>query len=344
MSSLKSKLDQALKLVLIFALVYILAVASYLNHIPPAPFIAQGVKQLYAQLLRWFPKDVYQTDLWRFADHEKRGVTRHDGTKAKAGYTLYSAGNETSVLLVDMEGELLHKWQKNFHDVWDESAAIKQPIDEKYIVVRDTHLYANGDLLILYSAWGDMPWGYGIVKLDKDSNIIWKRLEHYHHDLHVDSDGRIYTLEHEIQQQQPEGLTHFPEPFYLDDFVVVLSPDGEVEERISILDAFRTDGFANIHSPAVGLTGQNVQFNVEFEILHANAVRPISEDVASKLPFASPGDLLLSLRNLDALAVLNRKSEKLTWFNRGPWVAQHDPDFDEAGNIILFDKRRRSYH
>src|SRR3546814_18741294 len=63
---------------------------------------------------------------------------------------------------------------------------------------RSAHVFPNGDLLALYVGVGDSPWGYGLVKMDKDSNVIWKYLAHTHHDFDVAPDGSIYVLTHEV--------------------------------------------------------------------------------------------------------------------------------------------------
>jgi hypothetical protein len=49
------------------------------------------------------------------------------------------------------------------------------------------------------------------------------------------------------------------------------------------------------------------------------------------------GQLLVSLRHLDAIVVVDPDSGKAVWAARGPWRAQHDPTFLENGRILLFD-------
>jgi hypothetical protein len=49
------------------------------------------------------------------------------------------------------------------------------------------------------------------------------------------------------------------------------------------------------------------------------------------------GQLLISLRHLDTIAVLDPDSAKVVWAARGPWQAQHDPTFLDNGHLLLFD-------
>jgi hypothetical protein len=72
-------------------------------------------------------------------------------------------------------------------------------------------------------------------------------------------------------------------------------------------------------------------------VLHTNAVKVLPRALASAFPQFKPGQLLISLRSLDALIVLDPTSEKVVWAARGPWRAQHDPSFLANGHLLLFD-------
>src|SRR3546814_3682626 len=75
-----------------------------------------------------------------------------------------------------------------------------------------------------------------MVKLDKDSNVIWSYLGQTHHDFDMGADGRIYALTHEMRRTTYERHPQLMVP-RLDDFVVVLSPEGEELKKVSVLDA-----------------------------------------------------------------------------------------------------------
>lgn len=73
------------------------------------------------------------------------------------------------------------------------------------------------------------------------------------------------------------------------------------------------------------------------DLLHTNAAKPIGADAAADLSFAEEGDVLVSFRNIDTLAVIDLGKGLVTWALRGPWIWQHDPDILENGTILLFD-------
>src|SRR3546814_20440160 len=58
---------------------------------------------------------------------------------------------------------------------------------------------------------------------------------------------------------------------------------------------------------------------------------------AAALSFAEDGQVLLSFRDIDTIALLDLESEKIVWTMRGGWIGQHDPDVLAHANILLYD-------
>jgi outer membrane protein assembly factor BamB len=213
--------------------------------------------------------------------------------------------------------------------VWDPSADThKDPRPDQYIFYHKAVLYPNGDLLAVYEAVGDTPYGYGLVKMDKNSRPIWTYMGRAHHDVDVDEDGRVYVLTQDVTHDVVEGVEHMKPP-RLDDFVVVLSPDGEELKKIPLLEAF-------IDSPYKRMLN-TVPWFANGDYLHTNTVDVISAEQAAHFPFASEGQVVVSMRDFGAIAVLDPESEQITWALQGPWMGQHDPDILPNGNILLFD-------
>lgn len=48
---------------------------------------------------------------------------------------------------------------------------------------------------------------------------------------------------------------------------------------------------------------------------------------------------MLSMRHLNLVVIIDRKTKKIKWSNTGPYIRQHDPDFTDDGKIIVFDNR-----
>ena len=112
-------------------------------------------------------RQAYPTEFWQPERTAERGVTIYDQARA-APASRSHLGRGAHAVLVSMTGEVLHEWRLPFSEVGT-TAAVKKPQPDSLIYFRKAHLYPNGDLLVIYEAAGDTPWGYGLVKIDKDS-------------------------------------------------------------------------------------------------------------------------------------------------------------------------------
>ena len=75
------------------------------------------------------------------------------------------------------------------------------------------------------------------------------------------------------------------------------------------------------------------------DIFHPNDVEELLPELASAFPQFTAGDLMLSIRELDMVAVISQTGD-LKWVQRGPWLKQHDPDFEPDGNIVVYNNSR----
>lgn len=272
--------------------------------------------------------DPLATDQWREARTAALGVTVHDAKRAFPGYTLYTSGDGPYARLISMDGRTLHEWHRPYSTVWNEQAAIKNPQPDPLIFMTKAEVLPNGDLLAIYEAAGDTPWGYGMVKLDKNAGVIWSYLEPVHHDFDVAPDGRIFTLTQEFTSEEFKGFTTLGRP-RLDDFLVTLSPDGRELKRISLTHALA-------HSRYNGFLHATPAFSTE-DPLHANAVEYIDNAKARRFAVGGEGHVVVSFRDIGVLAVIDPETGEIEWATRGPWVGQHDPRVLDNGNILLFD-------
>ena len=268
------------------------------------------------------------SDYWKPERTPERGVTVNEA-EAYPGYTLYSSGHGTVAYLIALDGTVVQEWRLPFSAIYDpERSPIKQPMPDTFMHWNRTRLLPNGDLIVMFETYGDTPWGYGLARLDKDSNVVWSYLGQTHHDFDVAEDGRIYVLTHEMRNNTYEGLRQITVP-RLDDAVVVLSPEGEELKKIVIMDVLARSDYARLLD--------HISWFNSNDFIHTNTVEYIDAEKAAVLPFASEGQVMLSFRDIGTLAVLDLDSEEIVWSRRGNWVGQHDPDVLTNGNILLFD-------
>jgi len=242
-------------------------------------------------------------------------VTLHDRERAFEGVNLYTPAHAAIARLIDMQGKVLHEWRYPFAKVWPQ-----RPRGDKLSTFwRRTHLFENGDLLAIYE-------GLGLVKIDKDSNLLWASDVRAHHDLEVTTDGSIWVLTRQARMI-PEISAERP---VLEDFVSVLSADGEELRRLSLLEALEGTEFDQDWSERIHLGG---------DLLHTNSLEVLDGRLADRNPAFRAGNLLVSMLLLDLVCVVDPDSGRVVWGRVGPFRLQHDPHVLESGLVMIFDNQ-----
>ncbi len=315
-----------------FLLSFILGAAVYEFKVFPSQYLERsflGARSLYIKYITYPRFTGYHPRTWTKTGRADTGVTIHDLANSFDGLTLYTSGHASKAFLVAMDGRVVHEWSLPFREAWPDPPHIDDPVDDEFIYWRMAHLFPNGDLLAIYVAAGDTPWGYGLVKIDKDSKIIWKYAGRAHHDLDVTEDGKIYTLVHPISNEDIPGIPGVGPPF-LHDALVILSPDGEELKRISIFEALRDSEYDNI----LRLINKN---DMKRDFLHSNAVEIVRQTIDKGDAVLEQGQALVSMRSVETIVAIDPKNEKVTWALKGPWGGQHDLDLLDNGHMMIFD-------
>ncbi len=241
------------------------------------------------------------------------GVLRYDPDSAAPGVNLYTSGHAPEALLLDMEGQLLHRWRMPFERAFpDKRPTLETPF------FRRAQLLDDGELLVLYQ-------GGGLAKLDRDSRVLWTFDAGLYNDFHVANDGRIYSI---AKEARSIPSIHPTEPV-LEDSIVVLDARGREETRLSLLTAFRNGAYADLLQPmpAAG------------DIFHTNTVQLLEGDLGGRVDGFPEGAIVTSLREVDLIASVDLGSGTVLWARRGRWDAQHQPELLLNGRLLLFDNQ-----
>jgi hypothetical protein len=242
------------------------------------------------------------------------GVRRHLPARAFPGLNLYVSGHGPEAVLMDMEGRVRHRWRQPLRRAFPQLTA--DPRHGKLDFFTAARLFPNGDLLAIFD-------GLGLVKLDRDSRLLWAYQGGIHHDLDLASDGEIYALER-IGGRVPEVSARHA---VLEDFVAILSPDGRLRRRVSILRALLDSPYAPLVRDAPD----------EPDMMHTNTLVLLDGRHAARLPAFRAGNVLVSIPKMDAVAVLDLESGKAVWALKGMWRRQHEPSLLANGNLLVFD-------
>lgn len=331
-------LDREFKVIIIFLSIFVVyfygALSVSLNWFPSrffeAPISAASV------LSELYHIDRYADDIrWVSEAPEKRGMVFQQEGQFFQGLTLFTSTKDTVARLMGNDGKIVHEWDFSFSEDWPESERehVRRlslfELSDKYFYLRDAHVFPNGDLLALISIGGTTPWGVGLVKLDKDSNVIWAYSGYVNNDFHVMPDGRIYLIEHKIRSDLPEDNVDVVIPF-LEDNIVHLDIDGQEVGRVSLIDAINQSQYR-------ALLWQ-YERDGKGDPTHSNSIEYVDHD-HPRISWIKKGSLLVSVRNLNALVVFDPKSWDILHAMGLPTRMQHDIDYLENGDFMLFDNR-----
>jgi hypothetical protein len=193
-------------------------------------------------------------------------------------------------------------------------------------------LLADGSIIAAFYNNFAFPEGAGLAKFDIEGNLVWLKKDHSHHWFTTDNRGRIYTPAHHVIEtpfsigNTPADLD-CPETRAKLDVVRIVAANGKTVENLPLIDILVDSGYAAVI--------QGTQDPCD--PLHLNFVQHIDSTIAKRIPRAKTGDLLLSMRNVNALALLDPRRRKLKWILNDRTMAQHSPRFLPDGSFVVFD-------
>lgn len=290
----------------------------------PYPLLKQAEQGWVAFRMRHLDPD------WAFfpAPDARNGVATLDQANVSQGFTLISEARPEgfTAKLIDLDGTVVHRWQTSFDAVWQGNAPhILRLGHPDRVRWHGLHLYPDGSLLLNFET-EHFPYGGGLVKLDKDSQVVWKLARNTHHSVKATGDGMILAT---ALNWRPEGLpeVRFLKAPYYEDVVLKISPDGRVIDEYSIPLALRD---------ARGLYWTNYD---ERDPTHINDVELVTAANAADFPMLRPGDLLVSMRTPNAIIAIDGQTRRAKLTLVGSWIRQHDVDLLPGGLISFYDNR-----
>jgi hypothetical protein len=239
---------------------------------------------------------------------QRTGLTLYKPEKAYHGYTLFSPTEGTDAYLIDMKGNIVHRWRLQY-----------RPGDYGYLL-------DNGNLLVSgRTDKGPVTFGgrSGVVmELDWEGNKVWEYVENsLHHDHCRLDNGNTMVLGWEAVPQEVAGrvrggiLDSGTERTLWSDYFKEISPAGQTVwewHAYQNLDP-ELDAICPIHH--------------RDEWTHTNTCEVLPD-----------GNILTSFRILDTVGIIDKSSGKFTWkWGRGELGHQHDPNLLDNGNILIFD-------
>lgn len=205
-----------------------------------------------------------------------------------------------------------------------------------------------------------------LLKLGPDSQLIWRAEVAAHHDLGFDRAGRIHVL-----SQEPKLVGWGDEEhIILDDTVTVLDPEGRRLAVHSLYELLATEpslraliddeigrrrygegrtepapGYRKLDAALLSEVAELGRFDAlryfhelpgwPSDVLHTNTLEVLD---AHPQGLWGEGSVLVSVRNLDLIAVLDLEAHSVRWWwGPGELSRQHQPSVLKNGNVLVFD-------
>jgi hypothetical protein len=262
------------------------------------------------------------------ARYAGNGVTRFQRDKSVPGLTFvasfYDDANELRLMRSD--GSVVRRWPVKFSEIFPDRKHI-EPEDRIPKTDWDTELHGalvlpDGSVVFNFE-------GMGLVKLDRCGSVQWTLPRMTHHSVERSADGAFWVSGMRYVTDKTV-LPPIRPPFH-EDTILKVSKHGKVLEEISLAGLLlknKLHGLLFVRMPRM-----DIPFR---DLTHLNDIEELTRDMASHFPQFAPGDLLISIRELNTIMVVDPTSELVKWYQTGPWMGQHDPDFLTNGRISVF--------
>lgn len=264
------------------------------------------------------------------ARYEGEGVTTAREGEMAPGQTFITGlfGGRGELRLVESDGSVVKRWPAPFTEIFqdpDHFGAGGPPQTDWNAQVHGALALPDGSVVFNFDYGGS-------VKMDRCGEVEWILPVQTHHSIERSERGGFW-IPVRVHTERVRGFPETGED-YGEDWITRVSDEGEVVEEVAVGDLFQRNGLTHL----LTLKGPGRVFQPG-EIVHLNDVEELPDSIADRFPGFEAGDLLLSFRNLHMVMVVEPGAWTVRWYRMGPWIRQHDPDFEPDGTITVFDNR-----
>lgn len=244
------------------------------------------------------------------------GLRVHRPEAVSPGYTMISGlsvkqdRTAFDVVLYDAQGQVVHEWPVDYAKLDPEGL---KPLN---VMLHGMEVFPDGSLAVTFDA------GNVLARIDSCGEPMWTTPGGFHHAITSDGAGGLWAWRNEVIVRIDE---------------ITGEETHTIDLRRDIIPA--AGGQEGIFSIRSFIDGPGLPLRYDPDAWHANDVEALRADMAAAFPGFEAGDLLISLRELNLLAVIDPETGEVRWSQHGPWLKQHDPDFQPDGTITVYDNR-----
>jgi hypothetical protein len=236
------------------------------------------------------------------------GVTHYDPGRAYPGYTLFAPNNGEDAYLIDMEGDIVHRWG------CPDGIGQGDLLPNGNLLLRTPRSAGSGGFpgVQASGAIQELSWDGEVVWEHRDPNLRrYSRLRHGNTLLLLWEEMSVNTS----QQIRGGFVTPNDPERILGDLVVEMTPGGSIVNEWHASDHLDPE--------------QDVICPLE---------NRLSWGGANDLTALDDGRFLISFRVLDTVALVERSSGRFVWkWGRGQISHQHNPTLLANGHVLLLD-------
>ena len=238
------------------------------------------------------------------------GVTHHDQNQTQSGYTLFAPMFGRNVWLIDMMGQVVHRWQME-----------NVPGNYGKLLRNGNLLYAGKLMPSPLPEFGGN--GGQLIEVDWEGNTVWEYRDPFHsHCFAETANGNLMIAQWRAVPEDIARAVQGGQPGTERDGVMWGEAIQEIDRHSKeVIWEWRTFDHLEVDIDIIGPLHPRDRWT------NLNAI--------SMLP---DGNLLVSFRCINTIAIIDRVSGDITWrWGPGEIAGQHNPTLLENGNILLFD-------
>ena len=292
------------------------------SYLKTAIQVAKEFKNVNKNTKPWYyPKTEYTKKLLIYKEKE--------ADSALILFSSMSENNGISAKVIDREGHLVHEWLIDWFKIWpDPITHLSEKVRPKSKPGTHIHgmvLLDNGDLIFNFE-------GLGMVRLDVCGDVVWKLPHRTHHSIYLDEYNNLWVPGIKSIEDSLIIYPNFIKPIGIHTILKV-SIQGEILNEIDLVDLFIRNNLQGLLYLSNITDKGNIK--VTGDIFHLNDVEVFPSSI--KEGVFKAGDIMVSIRNMNAIIVFSSEDYKVRYMTIGGTVRQHDPDFIDGNTISIFD-------
>ena len=280
---------------------------SFKKNLTPQIFLIDIFNQLY--------NSSFQNKRIKFSD-DVSFLKINDENFEDNGFILFSGyseneGSSITQIYSLQEKKIIHKWIPPILDIHN----VTPKHVSEYNLIKNYRMQHP-----LLTEKGDLIFGRGegpIAKIDSCSDLIWAIDRHFHHSIEYYKNN-IVSVPIIILNNNKLNF-----PILDHGFALVDISSGKIIREYSIIDIL-------IENQYIGLLFGVGEF--EYDRIHLND----AEIIKKSDNYFLEGDVMLSSKHLSTVFVFRPSTNKVIWLKTGPWLNQHDIDYQGNGIFTIY--------